>query len=326
MSSYHLAGHELESPLVNAAGSINGVSIEGILREVSDLAQTGIGAITVGSFTVPPQAGNEATFGAPVYYYDAATGTTYNSMGLPNIGLEAAVRVSPALTTRAHERGKVVIYSGSPTNAPEYGNSVGQAARLAYELLGTDADLVEMNVSCPNVVTSGGGHKPILGYDLESMEELLTRLDTEVGDTGRLGLKLPPYLSAEERPLVPRLAALLRRRRVFRFLVTSNTIPNQAPLHADGRPILTVPEGKGGMSGPSTKEVGREQLVLWRQHTDLEIISTLGVDSGQELNRRLQLGAAAAGGVTFLWQSSNWKVAITEMLTGLVEEYLGTPG
>lgn len=319
MSGYQLAGHEIESPLVNAAGSINGVSAEGLLREVSDLAQTAIGAITVGSFTVPPQAGNEARFGAPVYYYDAETGTTYNSMGLPNIGIEAAVRLSPALITRAHERGKIVISSASPTDAPELGSSVSQAVRLAYDLLGTDADLVEVNVSCPNVVTSDGGHKPMLGYDLESMEELITRLEAEVGDTGRLGLKLPPYLSIENRLLVPKIAAMIRERRVFRFLVTSNTIPDQIPRHTDGRPILTAPEGKGGMSGPSTKAVGREQLILWRQHTNLDIISTLGVDSGQELHRRLQLGANAAGGVTFLWQSSNWKAAVTEMLTGLAE-------
>jgi dihydroorotate dehydrogenase len=320
MSGYQLAGHELESPLVNAAGSINGVSTEGILREVSDLAQTGIGAITVGSFTVPPQAGNEARFGAPIYYYDAETRTTYNSMGLPNIGIEAAVRLSPSLTTRAHAMGKIVISSGSPTNASEYGSSVAQAARLAYELLETDADLVEVNVSCPNVVDSGGGRKPIMGYDLESMEELLARLDAEVGVTGRLGLKLPPYLSVEDRLLVPRIAAMLQGRHVFRFLVTSNTIPNQVPRHADSRPLLAVPEGTGGMSGPSTKEVGREQLVLWRQHTDLDIISTLGVDSGHEINCRLQLAANAVGGVTFLWQSSNWKVAVTEMLTGFAEE------
>jgi dihydroorotate dehydrogenase (NAD+) catalytic subunit len=320
MSGFQLAGHELESPLVNAAGSINGVSVEGILREVNDLTQTGIGAITVGSFTVPPQAGNEARFGAPVYYYDAETRTTYNSMGLPNIGIEAAVRVSPALTARAHERGKIVIYSGSPTHAPEHGNSIDQAARLAYDLLETDADLVEVNVSCPNIVTSSNSGTPILGYDLESMEALLTRLEAEVGNTGRLGLKLPPYLSTEGRLLVPQLAALIQRRHVFRFLVTSNTIPNQIPHHAGGRPILAVPEGKGGMSGPSTKEVGREQLVLWRQHTDLDMISTLGVDSGKELNHRLHLGANAAGGVTFLWQSTNWKATITKMLIELAEE------
>jgi hypothetical protein len=59
---------------------------------------------------------------------------------------------------------------------------------------------------------------------------------------------------------------------------------------------------------------------LWRQHTDLDIISTLGVDSGHEINCRLQLAANAVGGVTFLWQSSNWKVAVTEMLTGFAEE------
>lgn len=145
MTTYELAGVSLESPLVNGAGSINGTNAESILREVDTLATTGIGAITVGSFTVPFQEGNAVKYGEPVYYHDPVIGATYNSMGLPNIGKDSAVELASQVIERAN--GKPVIYSGSPTNAPEHGTSVEQATRLAYDFLETGVDLVEINVS-----------------------------------------------------------------------------------------------------------------------------------------------------------------------------------
>ena len=48
--NFKLVTTEVETPLVNAAGSINGTSSEQILRQVETLAATAIGAITVGSF------------------------------------------------------------------------------------------------------------------------------------------------------------------------------------------------------------------------------------------------------------------------------------
>ena len=47
-AQYELSGYELDAPLLNAAGSLNGVSREGLLREVDLLADTGIGGITIG--------------------------------------------------------------------------------------------------------------------------------------------------------------------------------------------------------------------------------------------------------------------------------------
>ena len=318
-NTYELAGVELGSPLVNAAGSINGTNVEGILREVETLAETGIGAVTVGSFTVPAQEGNAVKFGEPVYYHDAVNGKTYNSMGLPNIGKDAAIELAPQVIARAN--GKPVIYSGSPTNAPEQGSSVEQATRLAYDFLQTGVDLVEINVSCPNVVTEGGGRKPIMGYDLETMQELVNSLYTEVGEGQGLGVKLQPYLSDEELAVATDIAKVLKARNVFKFLVTANTIPNQEPVNEQGEHILTVPGGKGGMSGSATAETGREQLRFWHEQMadGVDIVSTLGVNSGEELKTRLQLGAVAAGGVTFLWESGNWKDAVTKVLFDFAE-------
>lgn len=321
-AEYAVAGVELDSPLLNAAGSINGPNAEGLLREVDLLASTGIGAITVGSFTIPRQEGNEAKYGSPTYYHDNQEGKTYNSMGLPNIGLEEALALAPDVLSRSHGKGKPVVFSGSPTVSPESGSSVEQARKLVYEFLQTGADLVELNVSCPNVVTEGGGRKPIMGYDLESMAELVDVLSAEVGEGQRIGVKLPPYVSDEEKLLIPDVAKILRAKNVFSFLVTANTIPNQIARNADGHPILTVPNGAGGMSGPATKEVGREQLKMWHEQMGdrLDIVSALGVDSGQEVQVRRSLGAVAAEGVTFLWESGNWASKISNVLHAFADE------
>lgn len=321
---YKLNEADIDSPLINAAGSINGTSSENILREVDILAATGIGAITVGSFTVPRQEGNVVTYGEPVYYHDSENGLTYNSMGLPNIGLDEAVKLAHEITRHADAGGKRTIFSVSPTIPnEEIGGPSQQAAELAYRFFDEAVvEFVELNVSCPNIVTADGNRKPMLGYDPEGMEELVNTLRTRIGrPSGGFGIKVPPYLSDDQKALMPNVAQTILDSGLFCFVTTSNTNPNQVPTNCKGEPILTVPGGAGGMSGPSTKEVGREQLTLWKGLVGdrLEIISTLGVDSGEELALRRQLGAVAAGGVTFLWESQDWGATVTKVLSDFAD-------
>ncbi len=320
---YSIAGHEIETPLVNAAGSINGTSSELILREAKTLANTAIGAITIGSFTVPRQEGNEAKFGGPTYYHDQNTGETYNSAGLPNVGLNEAKKLIPEVVKIAHEKGKPVIASVASTlDSAESGNTYEQLVRLVYEMQLTGVDMVEVSPGSPNTVTDDGGRKELMAYSLESMYELIEILTPwiETTDT-KVGLKLPPYISDEQRSIVPELAKLINNKRKFGFIVTSNTIPNQTALDENDKFILSVPGGTGGMSGPATKQLGREQLHMWRQLLDdsVDIISTLGVNDGIEVAVRRRLGASAAGGVTFLWESDDWGGAITDMVSDWVE-------
>lgn len=46
----------------------------------------------------------------------------------------------------------------------------------------------------------------------------------------------------------------------------------------------------------------------------------MGVDSGKEISVRRQLGASAAGGVTFLWESDNWGRAVSDIIGNWVDE------
>jgi dihydroorotate dehydrogenase len=319
-----LAGIELESPLMNAAGSINGPSVENSIREIDLLSDTAIGAIKYGSLTIPARQGNEATHGSPVYYHDKATGRTYNSIGLANIGIDAFISKSANILDAT--KGKPFIVSVSPASekGKDYGTSVEQAISLASScmtvLSSYDNGLIEINVSCPNVVTEDGGRKPIFGHDLEAMNELFEELVIEFGQEAPIGIKPPPYLSDEELAIVPELAHMIEGTNVISFFTPCNTIGGQIPRDKNGNPVLSVPGGMGGMSGPDTKYVGREQLHMWRELLpDMDMISALGIDSGQEIKARRDLGAVAAEGVTFLWESTDWRGKVTDVLTDYVE-------
>ncbi len=316
---YRFGNIELESPLINAAGLINGTEPLGIMRDVEELAATAIGAITVGSFTIPPQGGNAAKFGEPTFYYDPNTGLMVNSLGLPNVGIEVAETMVTIIQRAAGY--KPVIFSVSPTLAtPEIGGAVQQSRTLLERMYDAGAKIVELNVSCPNVVTEDGGRKPILGHDIGSMHDLFEMIIEDIDDDMMVGIKLPPYRTAEEIWSQQRIAKMLLDEPVD-YITTSNTIPGGQPVDQQGKNRLTVPNGIGGMSGPATKTEGRAQLSSWKHLVGdtLPMISTLGVYDGEELFIRRSLGADAASMNTRLWNSTNIQATVTQVLAEFAE-------
>ena len=310
---------ELETPIVAAAGLINGPEPRRLLRDVQTLAETAIGAITVGSWTIPPQAGNAARYGEPTDYFDRASGEMTNSLGLPNLGLEVGEKLVPELIDSAD--GKPVIFSVSPTlSETAIGDSVEQSLTLVRRLFAAGADWVELNVSCPNLIDRAGGREPIMGHDPETMSKLAEALaaepDADLLARG-LGLKLPAYIGTEELINSERIKTAIRQAPIG-FIVTSNTIPGQRPVDQYGQPRLSVPGGIGAGSGPATKAEGRRQLAGWLVRLpETPILSGLGVFDGQEVAFRRALGAVAVEMHTRFWQSSNWQRTLTEVLIEL---------
>ena len=317
--NYELAGYELATPLITAAGLINGPQANRLRRDVETLADTEVGAITVGSWTIERRLGNAALFGEPTDHYDHRTGEMTNALGLPNVGLDQGEQLVEPLKRQAGD--KPIIFSASPAEASQSaGDVIDQSQQLVRRLFAAGADLVELNVSCPNVVDQTGDRKPIMGHDPQTMDRLADSLDNDP-DAGhyrqRLGLKLPPYIGPEQR-----LARLAIGRSLsqgpFGFLVVSNTIPNHRPVDSQGQPRLSVPGGFGGLSGPATKEEGQRQLELWRLNLpEKPVVSTLGVFDGAEVANRLKAGADAVAMNCRFWQSRNWKRTVTEILVEL---------
>ncbi len=323
--AYSFLGNQLDSPLINAEGSINGTVKDEIVNRVKILSKTGIGAITLGSVTILPQAGNAARYGDPTYYHDPETGLTYNAMGLPNIGFDQAAVLITQLSEIAHDHGKPLFLSVSPSaESVEFGGDTIRQSELLVSrgIYLSEIDGLIYNGSCGNIFLETGERKSILGYDLKRMEDLVDKLTPIVRGYGKLGFKFPPYLSAEQLEIVPKLADLFNSSDVFSFVITSNTIPGHVALDKSGNPIMKVPGGIGSMSGPGAAKVGKQQLEMWRSllKPEIEIGAELGIYDGRELGHRVhRLGASFGGGVSFLWQSENWGAAVTKMLGELAE-------
>ena len=322
---YQLAGYELQTPLINAAGLVNGPEAGGLLRDVATLAASEIGAITVGSWTMLRRLGNAALFGEPTYYYDPRAGEMTNALGLANVGLDAGEQLIGPIKAEAGD--KPVIFSLSPT-LPEadIGDSIDQSRLMVARLFSQGAELVELNVSCPNIVNQTGGRKPIMGHDPETMARLAEGLANDLDSNlygHYLGLKLPPYISRQQKLAQQTIAAIIEDG-PFGFAVTANTIPGSRPVDDQDNPHLTVPGGSDGLSGPATKDEGRRQLNIWRHSLPkTPLLSALGVFDGQEVATRMTMGATAAEMNTRFWQSSNWKRTVTEILVELSDHLDG---
>jgi dihydroorotate dehydrogenase len=339
---YFLAGHELQAPLLNAAGSLSGTSKENILHEADELIASQVGALTFGSLTIPWNRGLGA------WHYDPVTRQMFNRMKFPNIGTRTGgKKVISELATRTSFAGVPLIVSGAPLINWKLGTTLDQLKKLAYELLGTKADLVELDISCLNLTTPGGWVEPSPAYNLYRMTELMEGLKREVGYTDRLGFKLPSYLdkSAEgwgiritgdhdeaEKPLIPELAKLLRACRVASYLVISNSLGNQIPSSTEAREIFKdFPNNSAGLSGPSerVKIIARQQLDKWTSEFEddeqMDIVSAQGLDSGREMAYRLKLGAAAVEGVSFLWRTDKMKdgrlMTLGERVAEMLEQF-----
>ncbi|MGC9529077.1 MAG: dihydroorotate dehydrogenase [Candidatus Bipolaricaulaceae bacterium] len=136
----HLAGLTFTTPLVLASGPA-GFGLE--LAEGTDLGA--VGALTTKTITPQPQAGNP-----PPRLADAPCGAL-NSIGLANPGLDAFLeQVLPAIRGLAPLR-IVSIAAARP-------DEVGRMAERLDEAAGVD--LVELNLSCPNVEGEMPGRDP----------------------------------------------------------------------------------------------------------------------------------------------------------------------
>ena len=132
--SVKVGGVAFGNPLIAASGTFgNGLDYTELYP-----ANT-LGGISCKGLTLEPRPGNPCPRIA-----ETASGML-NSVGLQNYGAVAFIReILPA----AKKTGSVII-------ANIAGSSIDDYAKLAYKLDSSDVDMLEVNVSCPNVKTGG---------------------------------------------------------------------------------------------------------------------------------------------------------------------------
>lgn len=258
-----IAGVRFPSCFMNAAGA-RCVTKD----ELEALGHSCSGAIVTKSMTLEARQGNPE----PRYY--GFPGGSINSMGLPNLGYRAYAELIPKLKT-----------FGKPVIASVAGFTEEDFVTIATAIDKSGPDLVEVNLSCPNVPG-----EPQIGYDFAASERLLARVRKVVSVP--MGVKLPPYFDPAHQE---HMARVLERVGV-QFLSLINSVGNGLVVDPERETVVIKPKGGfGGLGGTLIKPVALANVrAFWKLFGGrLPIIGTGGVLTGRDAFEHLLCGASA---------------------------------
>ncbi|MFZ2358619.1 MAG: dihydroorotate dehydrogenase [Anaerolineae bacterium] len=285
-------GWQLHSPLVLASGII-GTSASLMARA----ARAGAGMVTAKSCGPAPRAGHPN----PVALDWG--GGLLNAIGLTNPGAEHEA----ALLAETKRR---LAPLGVPLIASIFAGTVEEFGQVAAIVAQAQPDLIEVNISCPNVGDEFGtpfaGTPESAAAVTASVRRALPPLPLGEGR----GEGLPPLPLGEGRipisvklaPNVPDIA------RIARAVVAAgadaitavNTMPGMVIDAASGRPVLS--NKVGGVSGPALKPIALRAVFEIAQAVNVPIIGTGGVSTGQDAAEMLMAGATVVGVGSAVWR------------------------
>jgi dihydroorotate dehydrogenase len=273
-----LAGVPLEHPLFNAAGTAKTVD------EVARLARSTVSAVTVGSITSAARDGNAGEV------FTARDAYAINALGMPNRGAAFYHEALPEMAELTRAAAKPLIVSVAGFSPEEYGELTALSAS-------SGADLVELNLGCPNVWDDGSQHR-IASFDPDLVARSVAAA-VSAADGVPVGAKLSPL---SDPTLLAEVAAVLAESGV-RFVVSCNTFPNGLALRADGRSAIDVEYG--GVSGAAMKPIALGQVRQLRRllPDTIDLVGAGGVRRGGDIDDFRAAGAVAVGAATLYWTS-----------------------
>ena len=264
--SVDLAGVILKNPVVVASGTF------GFGREYSQFYNMSeLGAICCKGLTLFPREGNPAPRIA-----ETPMGIL-NSVGLQNPGVDAFIEHElPFL----RQRDVKVIANISGNTPEEYGE-------MCEKLSAAGVDMIEVNISCPNVKAGGlaYGTRPELAAEVTQMAKshasvpVMVKLSPNVTDITEIA-KAAADAGADALSLINTL-------RGMRIDVNTR------------RPILKM--NTGGLSGPAVLPVAVRMVWEAANAVDLPILGMGGVSSGEDAAQLMLAGASAVAVGTALF-------------------------
>jgi dihydroorotate dehydrogenase (NAD+) catalytic subunit len=288
------AGVKLKNPLVAVSGCF------GFGREYDDYFDISIlGGISVKGLTLRPRGGN------PPPRVAETPGGCLNSVGLQNPGVEAFLRDElPFLKTK-----NVAVLANISGGTPE---EYGEMARL----IGDSADLLEVNISCPNL----NAHGVNFASD--------PRAAAAITEAAKKHARVPVCVKLS--PNVTDIAeiALSCKSAGADALCLINTLLGMRIDVETRRPVLR--NNVGGLSGPAIFPVALRCVWQVAAKTGLPVLGMGGVSSGSDVVEMMIAGASAVGIGTVLFQDPLAPIRILQelepfgdlsKLTGSVKAY-----
>ncbi|AEF82093.1 dihydroorotate dehydrogenase [Leadbettera azotonutricia] len=278
--SVNIAGIKLRNPVIAASGTFGyGKEYRGLL-EIAEL-----GGICTKGLTLAPRPGNEGT-----RIHETPSGLL-NSIGLENPGIEAFIEKElPAL----RELGPAVIANLS-------GSSIEEYAKGAALLDSSSIDMIELNISCPNVKAGGMA----FGLDPEAAFDVIK----------------PVRRSAPNKPLMvklspnaPDLAAVARAcvKAGANALSLVNTFKAMAIDIRMRKPVFE--NISAGLSGPAIRPIALRMVWELCDAVRVPIVGLGGIATAEDALEFLMAGAVAiqVGSATFAHPP-----AMNEIISGI---------
>jgi dihydroorotate dehydrogenase (NAD+) catalytic subunit len=261
-----LCGVELPNPLILASG-ILGTEAELMAR----VARSGAGAVTAKSCSLEPRAGH------PNPTVLAWEHGLINAVGLANPGVEAEVEELAGAKALLEPLGVALI-------ASVFADTVENFARVAGRVIEAGPDLLEVNISCPNVHDEFGTP---FAADAAAAARVTAAVKESVADRVPVLVKLSPNVND--------IATVARAVEAAGAdgITAINTLAGMViDVHAQ-RPILA--NRTGGLSGPAIRPLAVRCVYEIYRAVDLPIIGTGGVSTGQDAVEMIMAGATAVG-------------------------------
>jgi len=260
------AGVSFKNPVVAASGTF------GSGKEYSEFVDLNLlGGVTTKGVSLNEWAGNPPPRVAETY------GGMLNSIGLQNPGVEKFIADDVPFLKRFDTRIIVNIW----------GHTAWEYAEVAERLSESGADLLELNVSCPNI-TDGG---LAFGTSCENVTEVVR----EVRKKTRLPLvvKLSPNVT----DVVP-IAKAAEAAGADGLSLINSLIGMKIDVHKKKPALGNV---TGGLSGPAIKPVAVRMVYQVSKVVGIPVIGMGGITNGEDAVEFLMAGArlVAVGSANF---------------------------
>ena len=270
--SCEFLGLNLPNPLVLASG-ILGTSASLLERA----AREGAGAVTTKSCGPEPRAGHPNPVALA---WDAGV---INAVGLTNPGAQEEVPLLWAAKARLAGLGVPVFASIFAPTTEQF----GEVARIIAE---AEPDLIEVNISCPNVASEFGTPFSAAASSAAAVTRVVRR-----------AVSLP--ISIKLAPNVANIGQIAKAaaEEGADAITAINTMPAMLIDAAAGKPVLH--NRSGGLSGPALKPIALRCVYEIAQAVSLPIIGTGGVSTGIDAAEMLMAGASLVGVGSAVWQA-----------------------
>ncbi|MEW5796272.1 MAG: dihydroorotate dehydrogenase [Candidatus Zixiibacteriota bacterium] len=281
-----IAGMEFANPLMTASGCC-GYGEE--LAEVFPLSR--LGALVTKSITLKPRLGHP-----PPRTAETASGML-NAIGLANVGIDAFITDKLPFLEKQKTRVIVNVAGSSASEYIEVCRRLNDCPRV---------DMVELNVSCPNV--DEGGIE--IGTDPLQTEKI-------VADVRKV-FKRP--IIAKMTPNVTDVGIVARAAEAGGADAISliNTLTGTSIDVNTWRPRLTY--NRGGLSGPAIKPVALAMVDRVYNCTRLPLIGIGGITTADDVVEFMLVGATAVQIGTALFVQPDAPVRIAKDLTAYLRE------